>query len=104
MLTVLAVHLDATKNALNVPDIYSEGTSPHLPIGAIALSAAAVRSRVVFPCSPMRAHGDHQLERIFTLYASRLMKHEVNSKKKAVWGPTIQSQHWQMQRIALRLL
>ena len=35
MLTVLAVHLDATKNALNVPDIYPEGTSPHLPIGAI---------------------------------------------------------------------
>ena len=45
MATVLAVHLDVTKNAyLDVPNLYPKGTAPHLPIGAIGLAAAAVRS------------------------------------------------------------
>ena len=49
MATVLAVHLDVTKNAyLDVPNLYPKGTAPHLPIGAIGLAAAVVRSRTCF--------------------------------------------------------
>ena len=47
MLTVLAVHLDATRTAIEVPDLkYPKGTSPDLQVGAIGLAAAAVRPRV----------------------------------------------------------
>ena len=47
MLAVLAVHLDATKTAIEVPDLkYPKGTSPDLQVGAIGLAAAAVRPRV----------------------------------------------------------
>lgn len=48
MLTVLAMHLDMTKGALNIPGLYPKGTDPHLPIGAIGLRAAAVRSHAHF--------------------------------------------------------
>ena len=95
MLAVLAVHLDATKSAIDVPNLqYPEGTSPDLPIGAIGLAAAAVRSRVGFSSLACDTDRLDQLERIFKLYAGRFMRPEEKKgdenkkkKKKGLWKP-----------------
>lgn len=77
MLAVLAVHLDATKSAIDVPGFkYPKGTSPDLQIRAIGLAAAAVRPRVDFLSPSACPYHIDQLERIFTLYASCFMQRE----------------------------